>query len=201
MKFTSVYVPSNQSVNFCATTRPADMIKYHHRVGTNMKAFSVTVFIACCCVTAVQASQNVDRAHQLEESGDAMGARTLLARAAQNPGDVNALREYAEFLDHYSDPAAKDAYTKLLAALDKPGDKQQRAAVARRLAEISALNGDRPAAVQYLEAYRKAGGAGAVPAWPAQSSDSRQFIQIPGPLHSFDRMAAISGELQPDDML
>jgi hypothetical protein len=122
-----------------------------------MKAFSVTVFIACCCVTAVQASQNVDRAHQLEESGDAMGARTLLARAAQNPGDVNALREYAEFLDHYSDPAAKDAYTKLLAALDKPGDKQQRAAVARRLAEISTLNGDRPAALQYLETYRQAG--------------------------------------------
>jgi hypothetical protein len=170
-----------------------------------MKAFSVTVFIACCCVTAVQASQNVDRAHQLEESGDAMGARTLLARAAQNPGDVNALREYAEFLDRYSDPAAKDAYTKLLAALDKPGDKQQRAAVARRLAEISTLNGDRPAALQYLETYHQAGGAGAVPAWPAnagaKAGDPRQYIEIPGPLHSFDRMAAISSELQPDELL
>src|ERR1700733_2860951 len=104
MKFTSVYVPSNQSVNFCATTRPADMIKYHHRVGTNMKAFSVTVFIACCCVTAVQASQNLERARQREESADAMGARTLLARAAQSPGDVTSLKEYAEFLDRYGDP-------------------------------------------------------------------------------------------------
>jgi hypothetical protein len=167
-----------------------------------MKAFSVTVFIACCCVTAVQASQNLDRARQLEESGDAMGARTLLARAAQNPGDVTSLKEYAEFLDRYGDPAGKDAYGKLLAALDKSGDKQQRAAVARRLAEISALNGDRPAAVEYLDVYRKAGGTGAIPAWPAaDAKDSRQYILIPGPLRSFDRMAAISGELHPDELL
>jgi hypothetical protein len=142
-----------------------------------MKAFSVTLFIACCCISAVRASENLERARQLEESGDAMGARTLLARAAQNPGDVTALKEYAEFLDRYGDPAGKDAYGKLLAALDKPGDKQQRAAVARRLAEISTLRGDRQAALEYLDVYR------------------------PGPLHSFDRMAAISGELQPDEML
>src|SRR3984957_13318929 len=167
-----------------------------------MKAFSVTVFIACCCVTAVQASQNLERARQREESADAMGARTLLARAAQNPGDVTSLKEYAEFLDRYGDPAGKDAYGKLLAALDKSGDKQQRAAVARRLAEISALNGDRPAAVEYLDLYRKAGGTGAIPAWPAaDAKDSRQYILIPGPLRSFDRMAAISGELHPDELL
>src|ERR1700684_4278893 len=108
-----------------------------------MKAFSVTVFIACCCLSALQASQNLERARQMEESGDAMGARTLLARAAQNPGDVTSLKEYAEFLDRYGDPAGKDAYAKLLAALDKQGDRQQRAAVAHRLAEISTLHGDR----------------------------------------------------------
>jgi len=165
-----------------------------------MKAFSVVLFTTCCCVTAMQGSQNLDRARQLEESGDAMGARTLLARAAQH-GDVTALKEYAEFLDRYGDPAAQDAYGKWLAATDPSGDKQQRAAVARRLAEIATLNGDRPAALQYLETYRQSGGAGVIPSWPANKSDSRQYIQIPGPLRSFDRMAAISGELQPDDLL
>ncbi len=166
-----------------------------------MKGFLGALFVACCGVTAALGSQNLERVRQLEESGDALGARTLLARAAQNGRDVTSLKEYAEFLDRYNDPAAKDAYVKLLAALDQPGEKQERAAVARRLAEISTLNGDRAAAQQYLETYRQAGGAGAVPSWQASTIDSRQYIQIPGPLHSFDRMAAISSELQLDDML
>ena len=94
-----------------------------------MKAFSVTVFIACCCVAAVQASQSLDHARQLEESGDGAGARALLANATQSaPGDIAALTEYAEFLDRHADPAALEAYGKLLAALDQPEHRQQRAA-------------------------------------------------------------------------
>ena len=168
-----------------------------------MKALSVAIFVTYGFVSALQGSQNLERARQLEKSGDTMGARTLLARAALDaPDDITALTEYAEFLDSYGDPGRKDAYGKLLAALDKPGDSKQRAAVARRMAELSFLDGDRISALRYLEVCQKAGGSVAIPAWPAGNSNAeRQYIQIPGPLRSFDRMAAVSGEAQSDDLL
>jgi len=54
----------------------------------------------------------------MESSGDSAGARAALAHAAQsNPSDARALTAYAEFLDRYGDPAAREAYSKLLAQL------------------------------------------------------------------------------------
>ena len=58
------------------------------------------------------------RVRAQEVAGDAAGARAALAEAARNrPQDAGALGEYAEFLDRYGDPGARDAYEKLLAAL------------------------------------------------------------------------------------
>ena len=162
-----------------------------------MNTCSVALLFSYALIGSLQASQNLEQARRLEETGDAMGARALLARAAQtSPDDLTALREYAEFLDRYGDPAWKDAYSKLLAALDKPANRAEHQAVARRMAELALAAGDRTAATQYLG---EAGGA-AMPALPAQGAE-RQYIEIPGPLRSFARMAAISSEAQPDDLL
>src|SRR5579871_2963239 len=100
-----------------------------------------SVFVFCFAfLSALQASPTLDKARELEKSGDTIGARALLAHAAQAaPQDVVALADYAHFLDRYGDPAAKDAYTKLLAAVDARGDNQAHAMVARRLAELSLL--------------------------------------------------------------
>ena len=126
-----------------------------------MKALSVALIVTCGCLSTIHASQNLDRARQLEESGDAMGARAVLARAAQDaPGDATALQEYAEFLDRYGDPAGRDVYGKLLAALGKSSDSRARAAAARRLAELFLLSGARDAAMKYLEVCRQAGKQG-----------------------------------------
>jgi hypothetical protein len=167
-----------------------------------MKALALAIFLSCASVS-LQASQNLEHARQLEESGDAMGARALLERAAQNsPDDVTALTEYAEFLDRYGDPAWKDAYNKVLAALDKPAGRQSRAAVARRMAELSFLEGDRAAALRSLDVYRDAGGSASAPAPAAGgANEERQYIEIPGPLRSFSRMAAVAGDGQLDDFL
>jgi len=167
-----------------------------------MKAIALAVFLSSG-YACLQASQNLERARKLEASGDAIGARALLARAAlDSPGDVNALTEYAEFLDRYADPAWKDAYTKLLSALEKPADRQARAAVAWRMAELSFLSGDRDGGLRYLDLYRAAGGSVASPAWPASAADEqREYIQIPGPVRSFSRMAAVSPESQSEDFL
>jgi hypothetical protein len=151
-----------------------------------MKALSIVLFLGFA--SFLQASQTQEHARQLEESGDGPAARALLAHAAESaPGDITALTEYAEFLDCHADPAAAEAYGKLLTALDGPAHSRQRAAVARRMAELSLLRGER---------------AAAKPATPPDSAvGDRQYVEIPGPLRSFGRMAAISGDAQGDDVL
>ncbi|HYW42506.1 MAG TPA: hypothetical protein VE959_06595 [Bryobacteraceae bacterium] len=137
----------------------------------------------------------------MELSGDTLGARAALARgAANNPDSVAALTAYAEFLDRYGDPGARAAYGKLLAALRNPGDRARAAAVARRLAAEDLAAGDRDAASRDMEAYRAASGnsltLGAASQVPAANT-----ISLPGPLRSFARMAAISKDASPEDIL
>src|SRR5579862_7852947 len=109
-----------------------------------MKSSWVAVLLIFGLIPALYGSQNLDRARQLEASGDGLGARNLLAHAAQSaPTDVTALTDYAEFLDRYGDPAAKDAYAKALERLDGQAHRDARAAVAARLAELALLAGDR----------------------------------------------------------
>ncbi|HUE04414.1 MAG TPA: hypothetical protein VMR62_32990 [Bryobacteraceae bacterium] len=168
-----------------------------------MKVLS-SVFLSIFLVH-LQASQNLDRARQLEESGDGPGARALLQHAAQaSPGNITALAEYAEFLDSHADPATAEAYAKLLDALDQPANPKRRAAVAHRLVELSLLSGDRAGAARYLEIYRTGAGlpsgSAALPSDPP-GNPADQYVEIPGPLHSFGRMAAISNDAQADDVL
>ena len=55
------------------------------------------------------------RAWQMESKGDAAGAREFLQRSAQS-GTPAAIEAYAQFLDHHHDPAAREAYEKMLSA-------------------------------------------------------------------------------------
>jgi len=77
--------------------------------------------------------QSLDSIQKMEAAGDSMGARAALARTAQaNPNRVAAWTAYAELLDRYGDPGAREAYGHLLANLRNAGDSQRAAAVARR---------------------------------------------------------------------
>src|ERR1700732_4180118 len=126
-----------------------------------MRAFAAVVFSAIAFSSALVASESLDRARQLTNSGDSLAAKTLLAQAAQrNPKDITVLTEYAEFLDRYGDPAARGAYEKLFEALGASGDPARRAAVARRLVTLDLLAGDNAAAAKHFEAYHAAGGNG-----------------------------------------
>lgn len=168
-----------------------------------MKALPAALLLTLGLVAVMQGSAALERARQLENAGDALGAREALARAAQDaPGNTTALAEYAEFLDDHGDAARSDAYSKLLAALNQPADSARRAAVARRMAELALLGGDREAALRYIEICRKAGGSLAAPEWRAGGDgEAPPYIRIPGPLVSFGRMAAISRDARPDDIL
>ncbi|MCU1274718.1 MAG: hypothetical protein JWO48_2149, partial [Bryobacterales bacterium] len=170
-----------------------------------MKASSV-VLALLFLTTLLNAGEALDRARQLEKSGDVTGARTALASAVQRtPSDVDALIEYAEFLNRYGDSDCRLAYAKAYEAVEKSGDHAKLAAVARELAVLDLIAGDRAAASQHLEAYRSAGGKewATAPAWKVAPADdsARQMVHVPGPLRSFGRMAAISSDINPDDVL
>src|SRR5450631_4258865 len=147
-------------------------------------AFVVIAFVS----SPIRGEQSLDSIQKMEASGDTMGARTALARAAQaSPNSVAAWSAYAEFLDRYGDPGARDAYGKLLSALGNGGDSARAAAVARRLALLDLLAGDRIAANTHLDAYRSAGGKPVALGIPPEAKNpaNQGTANIPGPLRSF----------------
>ncbi len=143
----------------------------------------------------------IDRANQLEKSGNLVGARGVLAKASQDtPADPAVLLHYAEFLDRYGDLEARARYRKV-------PNVAKNASVLRRIVLLDLIAGDKAAASADLVAYHAAGGSD----WPgitlsANAAAPRdgvavQMITIPGPLRSFGRMAAISSDLDPEEVL
>src|SRR5690242_11273855 len=165
-----------------------------------------SVVLALFFLTSLRANEAVEKARQLEKSGDVVGARSTLAAAVQRePGDAEALTDYAEFLTRYGDPDASAICAKALEALEKSGDRAKLAGVARELTLLDLIAGDRSAATSHLQAYHSAGGKDWMnaPGWKAVESGNevKHTVNIPGPLRSFGRMAAISNDINPDDVL
>src|SRR5690242_5409779 len=161
-----------------------------------MKIF-VTVFFSVLGLTAVASADDLSlRAWQMEAKGDPAGAREFLEKSAQG-GSPEALGAYAEFLDRHHDPAARAIYEKLTAT----AQGEQRTAAARRLTMLDLIAGDRDAATKHIELYRSSGGHDLNLGAPSVSAAAAQTIPVPGPLRSFSRMAALSPELKPDELL
>ena len=149
------------------------------------------------------ADDSVSQARQLEAKGDVLGARGALERAARGPSaEAGALAAYAEFLDRRKEPGARQAYERALAGATSP---EARRPIARRLVVLALLDDDHQAAIRHLEVYRSAGGADFSTPPPAKKQsaevEQRAVIEIPGPLRSFSRMAALSPDLAPEDLL
>jgi hypothetical protein len=136
-----------------------------------MNSFSIHVGLAVAIGSAALWGQ----------SGDSAGTRAALARAAEdnNPAALNA---YAGYLERYGDPAARDVYSRLADLRHSAGDAAGEAAARHRLTILNLLAGGR------LAASNAAGKP-----WPTAT--------IPGPLRSFARMAALSPDAEPADIL
>ena len=164
-------------------------------------AAGAITYVAC----AVALAQSLDEIRKMEVSGNFAEARTALARAVQsNPGNTAAFMEYAEFLERHGDPAAREQYAKLLALPGQSGDSARRGDVARRLVLLDLLAGDRDAASVHAEAYHSLTGntvSLSHGATPSTATEAWPTVPIPGPLRSFARMAAISPEARPEDVL
>lgn len=157
------------------------------------------VFTLCFLVygTLAQGQEIAARARQLEEKGQAGAARALLLAATKDsPNDAVAWTIAAEFLDRHGDPAARGAYEKLVELLQKGGSREA-AKYARRLAALDLMAGDTAAAQKHA---RLAGGA-TVPEPKTELGDEYTMIEIPGPMRSFSRMAALSPELPREEVL
>jgi len=148
------------------------------------------------------------QAERLERLGDVVRSQALLAKAAEsNPKDAAAQQAYAQFLDRYHDPLRRTAYQRWLDAVN-PADHAARAEITRRLALLDLIEGDQRAAAAHLAEYQAAGGRAAPEILSALRSEppgeqlpSQSETEIPGPLRSFARMAALSTDLAPADVL
>ena len=125
--------------------------------------------------------------------GGSHGKAELAAAAKGN--QPQALAAYAEYLDRYGDSEASQVYNRLAEARKSAGDTAGAAAAMRRAAILDLEAGKNDGAA------REMAGAGielrfsqaAVQKWPT--------INIPGPLRSFARMAALSPDSLPADIL
>ena len=141
-------------------------------------------------------------ARRLESRGDAEQAlRTLRQSATAAPNDPATLLAYAQFLESHRDPAARQTYAQLSQLLQRTNaPAEQRATIAHRLAVLDLLAGDRTAAARDLEAYSAASGTNLrIPA--IRDAGGSNYIEIPGPFRSFARMAALSPETLPSELL
>jgi hypothetical protein len=145
----------------------------------------------------------VDQEWTLEVRGQAAEAQARLEKAANaTPVNAQAVRAYAEFLDRYHDPAARQAYSRLAQVLDTSrAPAAERAAVYRRLAGLDLSAGDRAAAVRDVAAFTAADGSGLSLTGRLTNLAAPGYIEIPGPLSAFARMAALAPDMDPAELL
>ena len=160
-----------------------------------MRALIVSLFAFSCFA---QTDLTISKARLFEKDGDGIAAANLLQSAAAESDDPKLLTEYAEFLDRHHQPEARHAYERLLARLERGNDKATVSGVAHRLVVLDLLAGDRAAAQRHLALVSNRNLL-----LPSVNSaeQNQSSIQIPGPLRSFARMAALAPDLAPDSVL
>jgi len=142
-----------------------------------------------------------DDVKQMEARGEARTARRAIETALRtSPRDTATLALWAEFLDTRRDPGARAAWQKLLEVAG-PSTDSGRSAL-RRLIEIDLIAGDLGKANAWLgQLGQGASNLRLNPNAPPPASLPSGIVEIPGPIRSFARMAALSPDLAPEDIL
>ena len=160
---------------------------------------------AAIAVGAAHAQDAAEQARQLEIRGEGARAELLLREAASgSAASVSVLQAYAEFLDTHGSADTRRAYEKVLANLPRTASPEERVAAIRRLVVLNLAAGDQAAAANYVRQYREAGGEDWELAAIGRSTAARPAVEkvtIPGPLSSFERMAAVSQDSRPEELL
>jgi len=164
-------------------------------IGTSL---ACVAFLFIGPVWADTSSSLRTQALEREASGDLNGARSLLEQSAGTPGDTGGAEALAEFLERHGNRESRQAYLKWAEGESDPARRQQ---ALRQLVLNDYMDGREADLTADLNRYREAGGTNLrTPPKPAQSVAAKTIF-IPGPLSSFARMAALSPDLAPEELL
>jgi hypothetical protein len=166
-----------------------------------MTRVSVAAFSGLFVLMMVPAKADLaGQVRDLELKGEARAARQVLEQAVKaSPNDAGVWVQWAEFLDQRRDPQAREAYAKAIGL----ATGTTRRDLARRLAALDLLAGDQTAAQQHITIAMESGatglqiGAGSTAFVKVQMG----VVEIPGPLRSFSRMAALAPDVAPGEVL
>src|SRR5579875_2423451 len=172
---------------------------YAGTLGRALFPLAFAAFVTCLRASSGGTATDLnDQVFRYESSGDLANARSFLDRQAQSPGNSAAAQALAEFLERHHDSGYRDAYLRW--AREDP-DPANRKLALRQLVLLDYMDGRRADLEADLAKYREAGGTDlqlpSAKAHPAPYST----ILIPGPLASFARMAALTPDLAPEDLL
>ena len=169
---------------------------------TRIAYLAALVLVGALCQSPLHGT--VEQARELEQAGQPLEARRVLEDSVRDQqANGEALLANAEFLDRYGDPAAVEAYRAALAS-SGPGDSATAAELRRRIAVAALWHGNaeqaRAALMALQEAAEGGPGVGAL-LRPLTQPEATEFIEVPGTLDSFSRMAALSTDLSSDLIL
>lgn len=148
-----------------------------------------TLYLTVTLLSASLLSADSRKARDLELAGS--------IRAAEQEYKVDGGIAYADFLERRHHSGAVSAYEKLSSSPDA-AIKQQ---ALKRLIVLSLMDGNKSAAEGYLNTYRANGGTNLQFSTKTRPAVSSGVADIPGPIRSFSRMAALSPDLTPDELL
>jgi hypothetical protein len=133
-----------------------------------------------------------------EAHGDLSGARTLLEQRVKS-GDTAAELEFAEFADRHSTNDRREA---LVRWAENERDSARKQIALRQIVLLDFQERRTSSLAKDLSSYNAAAGsAWRVPAPLPNSAKLYGKTTIPGPLRSFARMAALSPDLKPEELL
>lgn len=157
-------------------------------------ARSLTLLLTLVFLGSAQTTK--DQVAQYEASGDLTSAKALLSREAEaNAGDAAAQRALTEFLCRHGVAGCRAATAKWASLESDPNRKK----LAQRQLLLLDYMSDQDNAVD-LQQYQAAGGNDVSSPGKRQQA-SYAMVTVPGPLASFARMAALSPDLAPEELL
>lgn len=134
-----------------------------------------------------------------ESAGNLAGARMILEENAKS-GNPEARASLAEFLDRHNSPDRRAAFADWAS---NEQDPEKRRLALRQITLLDFQEGNIKALDADLQQYRAAGGTDLAAPSGVQKASNKVYglTSIPGPLRSFARMAALSPDLAPEDLL
>ncbi len=111
---------------------------------------------------------------------------------------TSAAEVLAEFLDRHADSGRRDAYLKWAA---EENDSAKKKLALRQVVLLDFMEGRSSDLTADLDRYRAAGGNDFAEPAKGQTAATFSTVLIPGPLSSFARMAALTPDLAPEELL